>query len=102
MQDNPVSPLPPDVRSPLLTAAAAARYLHVAVGTLANWRCSNRGPQYVRVGRAAHYRVRDLDRWLARQTFPQTAAEPREAAQRSQGEYGRVGRSIKKSKELAG
>lgn len=42
----------------LLTPAEMAKVLGVAEQTLANWRCQNRGPRYVKLGsgRSAHIR----------------------------------------------
>ncbi len=51
--------------TPLLDAAAAAEYLGVASGTLANWRSTKlvRVP-FCRVGRRVLYRMADLQEWL--------------------------------------
>lgn len=65
----------PPLNSPLLTAEDAARYLKVAVRTLANHRGLGRGPRYVRVGRRPFYRRADLDAWIESHVFEHTAAE---------------------------
>jgi hypothetical protein len=45
-----------------------ARYLAVAVQTLARWRCYGGGPPFVRLGgRKIGYRVAALDAWLVEQ-----------------------------------
>jgi hypothetical protein len=67
--------IPVATESPLLTAAAAAAYLHLHVGTLANYRGCGRGPRYVRVGRQPLYRPADLDTWLDAHVFEHTADE---------------------------
>jgi len=36
---------------------------HVRVGTLANWRCQSRGPEYVKLGRKIMYPVQALEVW---------------------------------------
>jgi predicted DNA-binding transcriptional regulator AlpA len=48
-----------------LTAPAAARYIGVAVGTLANWRTRGEGPPYVKLGKASvRYDRGDIDGYL--------------------------------------
>ena len=34
--------------------------------TLRHWRVKGTGPDYVRMGRAIRYEVKDLDAWMAR------------------------------------
>ena len=51
----------------LLTAAQAAELLHQRLQTLAGWRCENRGPEYLKVGRTVFYRRAALSTWLAGQ-----------------------------------
>lgn len=53
-----------DTSSASMTTAEAAGYLHVAVGTLANWRSNGTGPQYVKLGGTVRYRQVDLDAYL--------------------------------------
>ena len=53
----------------LLTRTEAAEYLGVKPQTLAAWHVTGRyGLPVVKVGRAARYRLADLDRWLASRT----------------------------------
>jgi predicted DNA-binding transcriptional regulator AlpA len=35
----------------------------VTTGTLANWRSQDRGPRYVKIGRAVRYRLADIVEW---------------------------------------
>ncbi len=63
------------LQSPLLETGAAARYLQLRPGTLANWRTAGGGPRYVRVGRRPFYRQADLEAWLDTHLFEDTAAE---------------------------
>ena len=48
----------------LLNAGLAAERLDLAKGTLAKWRVTGEGPQFIKVGRAVRYDPTDLDRWL--------------------------------------
>ena len=53
----------------LLTRPQAAEYLGVKVQTLAAWACLGRYDlPMVRVGRLVRYRLRDLQRFVERQT----------------------------------
>ena len=47
-----------------LTERAAARRLGLKVATLRSWRRQDRGPAYVRLGRAVRYLPSDLDEFL--------------------------------------
>ena len=58
----PIESVDPDE---LLTAAQAAELLHQRLQTLAGWRCENRGPEYLKVGRTVFYRRAALSTWLA-------------------------------------
>jgi hypothetical protein len=44
----------------------AAAYLRVTTATLAKWRCFDKGPAYLKVGKAISYRGRDLIAFEAR------------------------------------
>ena len=44
----------------------AATYLRVTTATLAKWRCRDKGPAYLKVGKAISYRGRDLLTFEAR------------------------------------
>ena len=72
MHDDSATPTSP---SPLLSAKAAAEYLHLQFRTLANWRSLGKGPRFVRSGSRALYRQADLDAFVAEHTFDHTAAE---------------------------
>jgi len=51
--------------SKLLTREQAAKYLGVAVSTLANWACTKKvNLTYVRLGRSVRYRLNDLDAFI--------------------------------------
>lgn len=60
----------------LLTTSDAARYLGLSAKTLNNWRClgGQRGPSFVRAGRAVRYDVRALDAWINARTYDSTSA----------------------------
>lgn len=47
-----------------LTRKEAARYLGVSRRSLDNWATRGEGPRFFKVGRAARYRVSDLERWI--------------------------------------
>jgi hypothetical protein len=44
-----------------LTERQLAARWSMAAGTLNNWRSAGRGPDYVKIGRAALYRVEDVE-----------------------------------------
>ena len=48
----------------LLTAAQAAKYLGVKVGTMSVWRYRKGGPAFVKIGGAVRYRPEDLDAYI--------------------------------------
>lgn len=48
-----------------LSRPHAAKYLGVAVQTLANWRSLRRGPKWVKVGGKVFYRLADLEAFVA-------------------------------------
>lgn len=47
------------------TPREAAEYLRSSVSTLAKGRMTNRGPVFVRIGRAIRYRRSDIDAWMS-------------------------------------
>jgi hypothetical protein len=49
----------------LIDAVEAARLLRQKPQTLAAWRCENRGPQYVKIGRSIFYRRLSIGIFLA-------------------------------------
>ena len=38
--------------------------LGLPIATLANWRCSGKGPPFLRVGRHVRYRSQDVEAWI--------------------------------------
>lgn len=43
----------------------AAHYLGISTSTLAKWRCTGRGPSFIKIGeRVVAYDQSELDRWL--------------------------------------
>lgn len=60
---------------PLLTVEDVAEWLGKPVGTLYQWRATNRGPRGIKVGGHVRYRRSDVEAWLE----DHTAAEEREA-----------------------
>jgi helix-turn-helix protein len=53
-----------DDEEAILHARAAARFLGLAVATLAKMRCMGGGPPFVKAGRRVLYRRSDLIEWL--------------------------------------
>jgi len=53
-----------DDEDAILDARAAARFLGLAVATLAKMRCMGGGPPFVKAGRRVLYRRSDLIAWL--------------------------------------
>ena len=49
----------------ILTPPEAARYIGLAVATLAKARCWGGGPFFIKLGRRVGYRRQDLDAWLS-------------------------------------
>jgi hypothetical protein len=64
----PKSPLHARLRPP-----KAAEYLGISEGTLAKWRVSGGGPQYLKLAGRVFYDTRDLDRWIESNKFNSTA-----------------------------
>jgi excisionase family DNA binding protein len=48
----------------LLTTKEAAKFLKISTVTLEKWRCQERGPQYVKLGRAVRYEREALQRYI--------------------------------------
>lgn len=66
MDKNPAPHEPAPSPDDLLADTEAAKYLHVAVQTLRNWRWKRTGPKWARIGqRIVRYRRRDLDAFVA-------------------------------------
>lgn len=55
---------PAGISSQIMTDKQAAKFLGVGLQTLRNWRCRRQGPDYIKMGRAVRYSVRDLLRYL--------------------------------------
>jgi excisionase family DNA binding protein len=73
-----------EARSKLLTRKEAAEYLGVKPQTLACWAVTGKyGLPVVKVGRAARYRLSDLEKWLSSRTVG-AIAEGAEGAGREQ------------------
>lgn len=64
-----------DERESLLDTKKSAKFLNVNPKTMIRWRMQGIGPQFIRIGaRTIRYRLRDLERWLERRTYNNTAA----------------------------
>ena len=77
--ERPVQPAyvsAPSIRAPkaYLSATDAAEYLGVSPATLAKWRVSGGGPQYIKLGRRVRYKRSELDDYASRRTYPHTSA----------------------------
>ncbi len=58
----------------LLTAEqVSATYRFVTAKTLANWRCSGRGPKFIKAGHRILYRAGDVREWLDSNVFASTS-----------------------------
>ncbi len=69
-ESTQTAPSPDD----LLTRHQAADYMGMASQTLAVWASTGRyGLRYIRIGRLARYRRRDLDEFMARRTITSTS-----------------------------
>ncbi|HET7020533.1 MAG TPA: helix-turn-helix domain-containing protein [Xanthobacteraceae bacterium] len=62
-----------DDEDAILDARAAARFLGLAVATLAKMRCMGGGPPFVKAGRRVLYRRSDLVEWLNARRVRNTA-----------------------------
>lgn len=51
----------------LKTAEETAQFLHLQPSCLAAWRCKNKGPCYLKIGRAVFYRESAIKDWLKKQ-----------------------------------
>jgi hypothetical protein len=74
---NPIQPqTAPDnlSRRKLLSAADAAEFLGMAGATLARWRLTGEGPEFVKVGNRIFYRRPALEQYVSERTFPHTSA----------------------------
>jgi hypothetical protein len=61
----------------------AARYLELAVITLAKYRVSGTGPRYFKIGRNVRYRIADLDEWLDRHARLSTSEYPTNSSRKA-------------------
>lgn len=57
----------------VLTNKEAARKLGISHRTLEDWRLTNRGPRFVKLGRLVRYRLNDLLDFMDRNSFMNTA-----------------------------
>lgn len=57
----------------VLTNKEAARKLGVSHRTLEDWRLTNRGPRFVKLGRLVRYRMSDLHDFMDQNSFMNTA-----------------------------
>ena len=57
----------------VLTNKEAARKLGVSHRTLEDWRLTNRGPRFIKLGRLVRYRLSDLHDFMDRNSFMNTA-----------------------------
>lgn len=48
----------------LMSSTELADYLGVPLQTLYKWRVQKQGPRAIRLGRALHWRVEDVEAWL--------------------------------------
>ena len=53
----------------LLKDTEAAEFLGVSPQTVRNWRCTHRGPRYVKFGRSVRYRPEDLLEFINQRTI---------------------------------
>ncbi|MCW5673393.1 MAG: helix-turn-helix domain-containing protein [Xanthobacteraceae bacterium] len=51
----------------LITEKAAARLLSVSFRTLQTWRTQEKGPPFLRIGRAVRYESEAISSWVQRQ-----------------------------------
>ena len=57
----------------IVNTEAAAHLLNVSAVTLAKWRVSGEGPQFLKFGRSVKYRISDLQEWILGQQRESTA-----------------------------
>jgi hypothetical protein len=50
----------------LISPAELARAIGVAEQTLAGWRCTGKGPSFVKLGKGVFYRLDDVQAWISR------------------------------------
>jgi len=58
---------------PMLTPVQLSKLTCLSVSTLAHYRCSGRGPKYLKLGKRILYRRSDVDGWFNDHTFKSTA-----------------------------
>jgi predicted site-specific integrase-resolvase len=66
----------------LLNEKQTAQALSVSVGALRKWRREYRGPVYIRCERCIRYDVREIERFLQRNSSKRKAADLESAARR--------------------
>jgi predicted DNA-binding transcriptional regulator AlpA len=60
--EGPVSPTP---AAPTINEHEASRYCGLSRDYLRKARARNRGPAFLKIGKAVRYRISDLDAWLS-------------------------------------
>jgi predicted DNA-binding transcriptional regulator AlpA len=58
------------MQSQLLTSKEAATYCRVSLSWLAHRRIEGGGPAFIKIGGKVHYRLSDLDNWIAQHVVP--------------------------------
>jgi excisionase family DNA binding protein len=64
MNPEPMKTHAPLLDSDLMTAAEAAMYLRISLGTLRHWVC-RRKIQFIKIGRTVRFRKAHLDRFIS-------------------------------------
>ena len=59
----------------LITPETLAERLGVKISTLAEWRLTGAGPDFIRIGKTSRYLPEDVDAWLVSQRRSSTAEE---------------------------
>lgn len=57
----------------LVNTKQAGSILGLSPKTLENWRCQGKGPSFLNIGKRCHYRVADLQTYLAANRFSSTS-----------------------------
>lgn len=60
-----------------LNDRAAAEIMGLQVQTLRNWRCSRKGPSYVKAGRAVRYDITDVMSFMQSRRVELESSKPR-------------------------
>ncbi len=57
----------------LMPASEAAAHLMISPSTLAHYRCSGKGPEFIKIGRRVFYDEESIEQWLHEHTFKSTS-----------------------------